>query len=115
MAAAATAATAAGPFFGHYAAIALGAVFGALWTISRADGLSFITAGKLFFRAVSVAMVFSTLIAHYLSEWLKYEVHEFLTPVAFFIAWVGDRWIDIRDRVLESAIHLVQALSRRKS
>lgn len=102
---------AASPLLGAYATISLAATFGALWTISRADlprGLiGYWLAAKMFFRAVTLAIVFSSLAAHYVSSWLDHPVHDFLGPVSFFIAWVGDRWIDFRDRAFKALMGLL--------
>lgn len=102
---------AASPLLGNYATIGLAATFGALWTISRSDlptGISGLwTAARMFFRSVTLAVVFAGLTAHYVSDWLHHPVHDFLGPVSFFIAWVGDRWIEFRDKSIKAVIGLL--------
>lgn len=110
--AAALGSAAAAPLFGQYALIGLAAAFGALWTISRTDGLNLWGASKLFFRAVSLAMVFTGIIAHYVSELVHYQIHELLSPIAFTIAWVGDRWLEVRDTGFRMGVRFLLKFKR---
>lgn len=104
---AAAAVTAASPFSNVYVVIALSATGGALWTMSRMDGLKPWPAAKLFFRSVVIAVVFTTLVAYYLASWLGQPVNWFVGPVAFSIAWVGDQWLELRDKALQGLARLV--------
>lgn len=109
-------AVAASPLLGNYATIGLAATFGALWTISRSDlpqGMKGLwQAAKMFFRSVTLAIVFSGLTAHYVSVWLNHPVHDFLGPVSFFIAWIGDRWSEFRDKAFKAILSLVSRTSK---
>lgn len=98
--AAATAAAATAPLLGDYAVIALAGLLGALVALSkvepstsrrRYDGALFI------FRSVALAVAFTWVAATFASSYLGYDVAHWIFPVAFFIGWVGDGWIGVRD------------------
>lgn len=100
---------AAGPVLNKYALILLAAFFGAMVTLSRMPQASWWGAVKQIFRSVCFATFLTGfgayLIALILKTFFKLQVEaeEFIFPLAFLIAWVGDDLFRLRESGLKRA------------
>jgi hypothetical protein len=88
----------AGPVVGEYSAILFCSFIGAMWSLSgrptsehlpRAEGAWFV------FRMMGTAVVFSGAVAWAVERYWGFPAHLALAGVAFFIAFVGDRWREL--------------------
>lgn len=84
-----------GPLAGEYLTIIFCSFVGAMWSLSgretdpsapRFDG------AKFMLRMVGTAVVFSSSAAWLIERYSGWPAHHVLAGVAFFIAFVGDRW-----------------------
>lgn len=94
----------AGPVVGEYSAILFCSFIGAMWALSgrnpadhlpRAEGAWFV------FRMMGTSVVFSSVIAWAIEKYWDVPAHLALAGVAFFIAFVGDRWREILAGLIE--------------
>lgn len=88
----------AGPVVGEYSAILFCSFIGAMWALSgrsqsehlpRAEGAWFVA------RMMGTAVVFSGSVAWAIERYWNVPAHLALAGVAFFIAFMGDRWREI--------------------
>ncbi|RVU45335.1 hypothetical protein [Rubrivivax rivuli] len=84
-----------GPLAGEYLTIVFCSFVGAMWSLSgretnaaapRFDGARFML------RMILTAVVFSSSAAWLIERYSGWPAHHVLAGVAFFIAFVGDRW-----------------------
>lgn len=92
---------AAGPLLGDYVVMLLASLLGGLVSLSsqpphasRWDG------AKYLFRCVAVAFSFAWVASLSAAAVTGHDHVTLLWPVAFFLAWSGDRLVSLRDRLL---------------
>lgn len=91
----------ANPLLGKYWIIFLAAIVGGLVAVSWARDISKRDGAWLMFRSVAFATAFTSLVAEFLSRRYDIPASEFLFPVSFVLAAIGDSWRLIKDKGIE--------------
>lgn len=104
----------AGPLLSKYAIILLAAILGAVITLSRQPSGGTWNGIKQVFRSVCFATVLTSLGAVALSSVISaftpihIAAEEFIFPLAFLIALIGDDWLKLKDWGLERVGMLIR-------
>ena len=88
-----------GPNFGPYAVITMGAIGGSFWALANSPTATRIASVLLMVRCLMTALVLTAFIAGIIGPWFGVEVTEMYVVVAFVIAALGDKWLDILDTI----------------
>lgn len=80
------------PLFGSNALIIMSALAGAMWPLSVRESRGRIDSAFFLIRLVCTAAVLTGFTAHVIEQRFGYHSQEIISPVAFFIGAVGDRW-----------------------
>lgn len=88
-----------GPNLGPYAVIAMGAVGGSFWALANSPTATRIASLFLMARCLLTALVLTAFIAGIIGPWLGFQVTEMYVVVAFTIAALGDKWLDILETI----------------
>lgn len=98
---------AAGPLVGEYAAIVLAAVGGALWPLAQRGEVTRLQGALLVLRLVITAAALTGIVAWWIERTWQVPAATATSPIAFFIAALGDRWGALLDAVAERAKGLI--------
>lgn len=93
-----------GPMTGEYAAIVLSALAGSLWALSERKTETRREGAFLMLRLVMTSGVLSGTVAAGIEAAYDVPAHLALAPVAFGIAFMGNRWRGIFDLLLNRFI-----------
>lgn len=93
----------AAPFTGQYAVIVFAALAGALWPLAAAKTATRIEAAMLLVRLVGTAAALTYAVAWVLEQKAGVPASVGLSPVAFLIAAIGNRWGVLFDEAVERA------------
>lgn len=88
-----------GPNFGPYAVITMGAFGGSFWALTNAPTISRLASLFLLARCLITALVLTAFIAGILGPMLGFDVTEIYVVVAFIIAALGDKWLEIFETI----------------
>lgn len=80
------------PVFGEHALIIMSALAGAMWPLSVRESNSRLDSAFFLLRLVCTAAVLTGFAAHIIEQKFGYHSQEVISPVAFLIGAVGDRW-----------------------
>lgn len=80
------------PMFGNNALIIVSALAGAMWPLSVRESKGRLDSAFFLLRLVCTAAVLTGFTAHLIEVRFGYHSQEIISPVAFFIGAVGDRW-----------------------
>lgn len=80
------------PLFGEHALIIMSALAGAMWPLSSRVSSGRWDSAFFLFRLVCTASVLTSFTAGWIESHFGYHSQEIISPVAFFIGAVGDRW-----------------------
>lgn len=80
------------PMFGSNALIIMSALAGAMWPLSVRESRGRLDSAFFLLRLVCTAAVLTGLVAHVIEAKFGYHSQEIISPVAFCIGAVGDRW-----------------------
>lgn len=101
-AAGAVAVAATAPLIGDYAVMLLASLLGGLVSLSGAPAhASRWDGAKYLFRAVAIGFSFAWIAAITVANSTGHEVVNVLWPVAFFLAWSGERLAALRNLVIK--------------
>lgn len=98
------------PLFGSNALIIMSALAGAMWPLSVRDSKGRMDSAYFLLRLVCTAAVLTGFTAHLIEQHFGYHAQEIISPVAFIIGAVGDRWRTI----LSDCIDYVRQLLLKK-
>ena len=84
---------------GAYVVIGLGALGGSFWAITSAAAATRLSSAFLMARCLITSLVLTAFIAGIIGPWLGMEVTEIYVVVAFAIAALGDKWLEIFDSI----------------
>jgi hypothetical protein len=102
---------AAGYISGDYVAIVFGAFAGSLWTMNSAVSSPRWAGVWLVLKLTLAACVLSGLVAGLLTPFVPLAIAtKLLSPTAFFIAAIGDRWVHILDSFSQGVTGVVNTL-----
>ncbi len=80
------------PMFGNNALIIMSALAGAMWPLSVRESRGRVDSAFFIIRLVCTAAVLTGFTAHVIEQKFGYHSQEIISPVAFLIGAVGDRW-----------------------
>lgn len=80
------------PMFGNNALIIMSALAGAMWPLSVRESRGRLDSAFFMLRLVCTAAVLTGFTAHIIEQKFGYHSQEIISPVAFAIGAVGDRW-----------------------
>lgn len=80
------------PLFGNNALIIMSALAGAMWPLSVRESRGRMDSAFFLLRLVCTAAVLTGFTAHVIEQRFGYHSQEIISPVAFCIGAVGDRW-----------------------
>lgn len=98
----------AAPFTGQYAVIVFAALAGALWPLAAAKTATRSEAAMLLVRLVGTAAALTYAIAWVLEQKAGVPASVGLSPVAFLIAAIGNRWGELFDAAVERARRVIR-------
>jgi hypothetical protein len=80
------------PLLGDHALIIMSSLAGAMWPLSVRESSGRLDSAFFLFRLVCTASVLTGFTAHLIEEHFGYHSQEIISPVAFAIGAIGDRW-----------------------
>lgn len=95
-----------GPVVGEYATIVFCALVGSLWPLSARDDLTRLKGAMLMLRLTLTASVLTSAVALVVHSKTGWPMAVLLSPVAFFLALVGDRWRTVSSVVFRRLLAL---------
>lgn len=98
----------AAPFTGQYAVIVYAALAGALWPLAAAKTATRFDAAMLLVRLVGTAAALTYAVAWVLEKKAGVPASISLSPVAFVIAAIGNRWGVLFDEVVERVRRVIR-------
>lgn len=98
----------AAPFTGQYAVIVFAALAGALWPLAAAKTATRLEAAMLLVRLVGTAAALTYAVAWLLEQKAGVPASVALSPVAFLIAAIGNRWGLLFDEAVERARRVIR-------
>ena len=84
---------------GPYVVITLGAIGGSFWALTNTPAISRVASLLMVARCLMTAIVLTAFIAGLVGHMLDIEVTEIYVVVAFVIAALGDKWLDILESI----------------
>lgn len=90
-----------GPLAGEYATIIFSALIGSLWALSRLKTPTRLQGAVLVLKLTTTAVVLAGWMAWALDAKWGWPAQRFLGPLAFFVAFFGDRWVQVMDALLD--------------
>lgn len=88
-----------GAKFGPMATVMVAALIGTLVSLGEVDTTSRTEAAKYVARYVAMAAILSGTLAYLVERYFEIPALELLALVAFFIGWVGNRWLALREAI----------------
>lgn len=88
-----------GAKFGPMATVMVAALIGTLVSLGEVDTTSRTEAAKYVARYVAMAAILSGTLAYLVERYFEIPAVELLALVAFFIGWVGNRWLALREAI----------------
>jgi len=88
-----------GPGYGPYVVITLGALGGSFWAVTNSAAAGRAKTLWLMGRCLITAIVLTAFVAGIIGPWLGFEVTEIYVVVAFVIAALGDKWLEIFEAI----------------
>ena len=90
-----------GPAAGQYAVIVLSALAGGLWALGKLTTSSRTDGALLLLRLLLTAVALTGGAAWWIDTHYQIPAQQLLSPIAFLIAALGDRWSRVLDKIAD--------------